>query len=266
MKPLTKNKILFLLCLFSISLSHAQLVPREVIKGKITAAKIGIENVTVFNLSSNKGAVSDNLGEFAMYARPTDTLYFSNVIFKSKQLILNENDFKVITLLIKLEEFVNELEEVVVTPRTLTGDLMKDAKNMKIIDMQSNEDVGKLIDLQYESDLQTSLKNPGVYDGSIQYAMDFVKIGQLIGGIFKKDKEEKAVFTSSKNFQAAVKDKFTYHFFTETLGLKKDEIGLFLAYCESDESVNQLLAVNKEIDLIDYLINKSVEYKKTRKD
>jgi hypothetical protein len=261
-----KNKLLILLCFLATTFSYSQLVPREVIRGKILADKMAIENVTIFNVSSNKGAVSDHLGEFAMYARPNDTLYFSNVVFKSKQLVLNENDFKVITLIIRLEEFVNELEEVIVTPRTLTGDLMKDAKNIKVTDMQSNEDVGKLIDLQYEADLQTSLKNPGVYDGTIAYSMDFVKIGQMIGGLFKKDKEEKIVFTSSKNFQAAVKDKFTYHFFTETLGLKQDEIGLFLAYCETDDSVKQLLAVNREIDLIDYLINKSVEYKKIPKE
>ena len=261
-----KNKILLVLCLFAMSLSHAQLVPREVIKGKIMADKMAIENVTVFNISSNKGAVSDNLGEFAMYARPTDTLYFSNVVFKSKQLVLNENDFKVITLIIRLEEFVNQLDEVVVTPRTLTGDLMKDVKNMKIIDMQSNENLGQTIDIQYETDLQSTLRNPGVYDGTIQYGMDFVKIGQLIGKIFEKDKPKKMVFTSTKNFQVAVKDKFTYYFFTETLGLEKDKIGLFLAYCESDSNVNHLLEVNHEIELIDFLISKSVEYKKIPKD
>ena len=184
-----KNKLLLLVCFLGMHLSYGQLVPREVIRGKIMADKMAIENVTIFNISSNKGAVSDHLGEFAMYARPNDTLYFSNVIFKSVQLVLNENDFKVITLVIRLEEFVNELDEVVVTPRTLTGDLIKDAKNIKVTDMQSNEDVGKLIDLQYEADLQTSLKNPGVYDGTIAYSMDFVKIGQMIGGLFKKDKE-----------------------------------------------------------------------------
>ena len=261
-----KNKLLLFLCLLAMQLSYAQLGPREVIKGKILADRMPIENVTIFNISSNKGAVSDHLGEFAMYARPTDTLYFSNVVFKSRLLVLNENDFKVITLIIRLEEFVNELEEVVVTPRTLTGDLMKDVRNMKIIDMRSNENVGQIIDLQYEADLQTTPTNPGVYDGTIQYGMDFVKIGKMIGKIFEKDKPEKMVFTSSKNFQEAVKDKFTYHFFTETLGLKQEEIGLFLAYCESDANVNQLLAVNREIDLIDFLINKSVDYKKIPKD
>jgi hypothetical protein len=62
-----------------------------------------------------------------------------------------------------------------------------------------------------------------------------------------------------------VKEKFTYYFFTETLGLKHEEIGLFLGYCENDPKVKALLAPDKEIELIDFLIFKSDEYKKLPK-
>ena len=99
---------------YGFHLTFAQLGSREIIKGQIISEATAIDNVTVFNVSSNKGAVTDKLGFFTMYARPSDTLVFSSVIFKSKKLVLNENDFKVIVLKIKLEEFINELDEVIV--------------------------------------------------------------------------------------------------------------------------------------------------------
>ncbi|WP_396151814.1 carboxypeptidase-like regulatory domain-containing protein [Flavobacterium sp.] len=264
-----KNKLLILLFVITAQISFAQLGSREIIKGQIISEATAIDNVTVFNVSSNKGAVTDKLGFFTMYARPSDTLVFSSVIFKSKKLVLNENDFKVIVLKIKLEEFINELDEVIVTPSTLSGDLEKDAKNIKVTDKQSAFNGKEIADMQMEKDFQSTQFNTAMpSDLSIPYGMDFVKIGKMVGKLFgkEKSKEKPVVFTSDKNFQAAVKDKFTYHFFTETLELKHDEIGLFLNYCDADPNVRKLLATNKEIDLIDFLISKSKEYKNLPKD
>lgn len=258
--------LLFFLLIFQLSMG--QFVPREIIRGQIISDNIPIENVTIFNVSTNKGAVSDAVGYFALYAKPTDTLLFSSVIFKSKKLILTENDFKVIVLKIKLDQYINELDEVIVSPTTLTGDLEKDAKNIKVTMVDPKLNSGEISSMEMESDQFSTVKNKAMLpDGSMEYAMDFMKIGKLVGKWLTGDKPKKeVVFTSDKIFQEAVKDKFTYHFFTNTLGLKSDEIGLFLAFCDKDKSVNSLLAVNKEIDLIDYLINKSVEYKKLQKN
>lgn len=259
-----KNKYTLLFFLLIYQLSIGQLVSREIIRGQIISDNIPIENVTVINISTNKGAVSDEIGYFALYAKPSDTLMFSSVIFKSRRLVLLDNDFKVIVLKIRLEQYINELDEVIVSPTTLTGDLEKDAKNIKVnmVDLKLNS--GEIVSMEMEKDRFSTIKNKAMLpDGSMEYAMDFVKIGKLVGKWFTGDKPKKeVVFTSDKIFQEAVKDKFTYHFFTNTLGLKADEIGLFLAYCDKDKNVNKLLEVNKEIDLIDYLINKSVEYKK----
>ena len=264
-----KNKLLLVLMVLLAQLSQAQLGSREIIRGQIVSELTAIDNVTVFNVSSNKGAVTDNLGFFTMYARPSDILVFSSVIFKSKKLVLTEDDFKVIILKIKLEEFINELDEVVVTPSTLTGDLEKDAKNIKVTDKQSAFNNREIADMQVEKDFQSTQFNTAMpSDLSIPYGMDFVKIGKMVGKLFGQDKntEKPIVFTSNKNFQKAVKDKFTYHFFTETLGLKKEDIGLFLNYCDSDPNVRKLLSTDKEIDLIDFLISKSKEFKNLPKE
>lgn len=255
--------------LMLVQFSWAQLIPREVLRGQIISDSSLVERVTVFNKSSNKGAVSDDSGFFTLYARPTDTLVFSSVVFKPVVLELNEIDFRVKIMKIKLDVFVNELNEVVVSPNSLSGDLVKDNKNLKVTTVDTKTgSVQTIIDTKYVADSQTTVKNRTMpSDGSIENGMDFVRIGKDVLKLFKgKEEEKKIVYSSDKIFQDEVQEKFTYYFFTETLGLKQEEIGLFLGYCENDPKVKSLLAPDKEIELIDFLIFKSDEYKKLPKN
>jgi hypothetical protein len=263
-----RNNYILLILLLLVQFSWAQLIPREIVRGQIISDSSVVERVTIFNKSSNKGAVSDDFGYFTMYARPTDTLVFSSVVFKPVMLVLTDLDFKVNVMKIKLNVFVNELDEVIVTPNSLSGDLVKDNRNLKVTVIDPKTDSKQaIIDTKYELDAQSTLKNTAMpSDGSIQYGMDFVRIGKDVLKLFgKKEGTKEISYASDKIFQEVVKEKFTYYFFTETLGLKHEEIGLFLGYCENDPKVKTLLAPDKEIELIDFLIFKSDEYKKLPK-
>ena len=54
----------------------------------------------------------------------------------------------------------------------------------------------------------------------------------------------------------------SYTFFTNTLNLKEDEIGLFLIFCENDSKSKTLLKPESKIDLIDFLLTKNKEFNK----
>jgi hypothetical protein len=263
-----RNNYILLILLLLVQFSWAQLIPREILRGQIISDSTVVERVTIFNKSSNKGAVSDDFGYFTMYARPSDTLVFSNVVIKPVQLVLNELDFRVNVMKIKLEIFVNELDEVIVTPNSLSGDLAKDNRNLKVTMIDSKTDSNqKIVDTKYYGDAQSTVKNTAMpADGSIENGMDFIRIGKDVLKLFgKKEGTKETNYASDKIFQEVVQEKFTYYFFTQTLGLKQDEIGMFLGYCENDPKVKALLASDKEIELIDFLIFKSDEYKKVPK-
>jgi len=258
-----RKSIFILFFLISVPI-FAQVRLREVIRGQITTADREVESITVYNKSSNKGAVTDELGYFTIMARPKDTLVFSSVAFSSRIMELTETDFKLKVIKIELLTFINELDEVIVTPNSLTGDLIKDNRNLKVTYMDSKIDGLDANKMMVENDGYSSPKNPAIYDGKIQYGMDFVAIGKMLGkSLFgKKEKEPKEIGHQDKIVAEIIKEKFTYHFFHETLQLKDNEIGLFLNFCESDPKIKTLLVPNKEIDLIDFLIEKNKEFKK----
>jgi hypothetical protein len=263
-----KQAFLFILLLFSATVILAQQSPRTILRGQVIDDNGALEGVTIYNITTNKGAVTDERGYFSLYARAQDTLAFSSVNMKAARLVLQENDFKINTFMVKLEISVNELDEVEIRPNALTGDLMKDERNLKVTMLKSNIGINSAIETQFIDDELSSPKNRTMLpDGSIENGMDFVKIGNMISSIFKKDRgNDEKEFLTDAVFNEAVKEKFTYHFFTNTLALNADEIGLFLAYCENDSQVKKLLAPNKEIELIDYLISQSKIFKSLPKE
>lgn len=256
-----KTKLLFLL-LFLAQFGFSQQNPREILNGQIVTDSISPDNVRIVNRTNNTFAISDALGMFHIYAREKDTLVFSSQSLDSKILVLTEVDFKVKLFRVKLDVFVNALDEVVISPYALTGDLEKDQENIKIAGTPKI-DVGTALNTLYEDDEQSSPDNklmPGYLD--TRYMVDFIKIGKML---FKRKKEHKPIeFTSNKIFAEAVQQNLPDSFFRDTLKLDKNEVGLFLSYCENDPKARPLLNPKRKFELIDFLISKNKEYKQSK--
>ena len=259
------NNLLLLLLIVSTAV-FAQQPPRTLLKGQIIADTLGVENVNIQNLNTNRFSVSDQLGYFAIYARENDTLVFTSMTFDSKKLLLTKLHFSVHLMRVRLDFFVNALDEVVISPYALTGDLEQDHQNiivatMPVIDIQA------ALDMQYEDDGQSSPDNtvmPGYVD--TRYMMDFEAIAQKLTKLLRrKPRPPHIVYVSEKIFPEAVKEKFPGDFFRETLHLNNDQIGLFLAFCENDPVARTLLDPNKEFELIEFLIHKKKLYDQINK-
>lgn len=261
-----KNSIITIALLFITQLFFAQQLPREILYGQIVADSISVEGITITNKTTKRYSISDNEGNFSLHAREKDTLVFTSMNYSSKMVVLNSSDFKMKVLRIKLESHIMQLDEVIIDPNSLTGDLEKDNKNIKITQIKPDINIKDALATQYEADGVTtvynkSLEGPGTIVNLFQ--PDLVKIVKMFG-LFKGKKDDKQVaFTSSKIFPEAVQEKLPESFFRDTLKLKKDEIGLFLSYCENDPRAQSLLYANKEFELVDFLISKKPEYIKS---
>ena len=73
---------------------------------------------------------------------------------------------------------------------------------------------------------------------------------------------EKAGANSNIGISEAVSKGVDSYFFTNTLKLKNNEVGLFLDYCENDPKSKTLLQEKDEFMLIDFLITKNEEFKR----
>ena len=261
-----KTKLLFFLFLITSSLI-AQKLPREVLYGQLIADSTGVDNVLVTNKTAKLAVYSRNDGTFQIHVRVKDTLVFSSLNFPPQSLILNEADLKLNVLKIKIESRPNQLDEVVINPNALSGNLKKDNENIKITQLKPEIDNLLAIAILYEDDEQSSPENklmPGYLDS--QYMMDFQAIGVKLIRSLKNSEAKRTKNKDISSFSVIVQNRFSDEFFRNNFKMDKKQTQDFLTFCESDPKAKELTANGNDFELIEFLMLKKQEYKKFKKE
>ncbi|MEL1253194.1 hypothetical protein AAEO57_05375 [Flavobacterium sp. DGU38] len=244
-----KNKFgIFVMCLFC-QLIIGQTNSRKSLHGQVVNSSLPIETGNVMNINAKTRTFIGANGLFDILARPKDTLLFTGMAFQSKKIVLTEKDCAETLFLVPLDLVNVELKEVLVH------------KELKINSLDGGSQ--RFVDTQFEDDKQSTAKNTTMYSNqTIKYGTDFVRIFKDVKKLLRKDKEVEEEVVSDIAFVAYSKDNFTPDFFTKTLGLKEDEIDLFLMYCSNDAESKRHLKTDQKFELMDFMINKNKEFKK----
>ena len=254
-----KNNYNVWICFLFVQVGFGQHIERKVLKGRIVADSIEVENLTIFNITSNVGAVTNVDGKFSVKARATDTLFIQGISYDSKKYILTDKDFWLEELEIRLQIRVTELNEVEITPYTLTGIIEEDIKRIQVYgDGFAKIDAKKV--MYYEDDVRIGTP--------VNTAMLNV-FAPTVGFIFSSKGNSKQVFEErrqrdiqSKSFSDHMFERFSHNFFVETLKLKHEDIPLFLQYAEMPaKDLSLFLKSEYELQLIQYLTDKAKAYK-----
>lgn len=225
---------------------------------------VGVADVHVMNTSANRATITNESGNFAIQVTLGDTLLFSAVQFKRKSIVINVGILESKVVFVPLEEFVNELDEVVVRPFDLSGDLSKDMQQMDtgyVISATSlglpNASVKPLI--QSERQLQTAtagkfhplmILNPPI-DPLINAISGRTK---MLKKRLARDKKEMRL----QGLRGSVADSL----FITQLKIPRERIDDFMYFCEADESFDSLIDTADSITIWEFLLNKSYAYRK----
>lgn len=242
-----KNKIqILILCLFC-QFCFCQTLERKPLHGMVVNDSIQIENGSVYNINSKVRTFISQNSFFDLLAKEKDTLLFSGFAFKSKKIILTEQDFVGSLLIVKLQVFTNQLAEVVVSKKKFVTPVF----NLKAI-----------ADMKFFDDEKSSPKNRLMPpDGSIENGVNFVRLFTDIAGLIKGKSKKEKEFVPDENFIEVVTERIKHDFYINILKLKEDEIGLFLIFCDNDSKSKKLTRPEAEFELIDFLVTKSKEFK-----
>ena len=271
-----RNKILLLFILIITHISFSQVVERKVLRGKIVADSLETENLTVYNITSNIGAITDVDGKFSINARATDTLFIQGLSYDSTKYVLTDKDFWLPILEIKLHLKITELNEIIVTPYSLTGNLEEDTNRIQVYGEGFSKIDMKVIKY-YEDDarlgtpVNTVMPSHFAPNGS---NFNFLAMGAgLISLLTNREegstKNAERVFEErrirdiqSKAFSEHMMERFSHNFFIETLKIKNEDIPMFMSFAELNVyELSPLLKAENELKLIEYLIQKATEFK-----
>ena len=259
-----KSKLLLFFLLIT-TFGFAQGGKLKVLKGIVVSDSVRVERVTVTNLTQGTFSVSDDLGQFSIFAVEGDNLVFSSVVFESVSVVLKAADFQKLLFTIELDVNINQLDEVKIGAFKLSGDLTYDAKRIKVKPV-------------YKIDLPkidfSQLEITGVKDrvfsripGFNQQPLGGLNFVNLAGALFGASPSKKVYYTkktqmnSSEAFVTTIKKSFNDSFFTKSLQIKEEDLGRFLNFCTADERKEKwLLKPENQLALVDYLTKKGEEF------
>ena len=237
------KKIILLLTLAQFSFSQE----RELIQGKVIYRNINVPAANVINNTSQTSTITNDQGEFEIFAKEGDEVIFSSVQYIIRTVRVNDEILKNKRLIVQINQRVRELDEVVITPDDTD----------KFLDLKEEQFKG----FDYLADKSTKIENILTDNRQVVNGLNFVNIFKLLSSLVdSKSEEEKLSILPSEALPLILEENF----FTDILKLEFFEVNDFLLQLDLDPEIKQLIIKKNQFLLIDYLLNKSDTYKELR--
>ena len=216
---------------------------RKLIKGQLIYRNRNVVAANVVNNTAQLNTITDGEGGFEIPVALGDEVIFSSVQYLIRTVEITPEILKKNRLIITVNEKINALEEVVVTPENTE----------KFLDLKEEE----FESYDYNKDKSTKLENTIVTQGQLRNGLNIINIAKLIAkAVSNKSQEEKQKLKPSEILTYVFSDEF----FVNDLALKNDQVTGFLEHIDKNLPSQQLLKTGQQFQLIDYLISESQKY------
>lgn len=246
-------KLSILLIILSVSMGFGQ---SQKLKGYVYDEDASVKGCTILNVTSSAKTYTDNLGYFELLAAEGDSLVFSSLFHSKLTVVLDKTHFLENQVFV-LKSVVNQLDEVLLT----------DTQNKRYNTHEFNTKLSSII----QEDIKRNSHLYGI--NASQYGVDFVYLYKLVAGLFKKKPTYKESPLNYNNLKELFESSgfFTEDLLTESMGIAKDQKFLFLEFCSLRRIDSSLARKEREMELLDTLMLRSIEFKQilseaTKKD
>lgn len=252
-----RNKKFFLIfSLIAINASAQSIFSK--LEGKVTNINKGVPDVHVMNISSNRATITDAEGLFSISTKLNDTILFSAVQYKRKTLVVSRAMLESRSIIVPLEEFINELDEVVVRPFNLSGDLSRDMNSLNKEKVYVASTLG-LPNAYVKPMTQSERKlNEATTGGGL------VPINPIINAISGRTKYLKKVVATQNRYARTnrVREYYADSLFVKYLKIPENKIEDFMYFCEVDNAFSAVVDSHDKLTIWEYLKLRSNAYLK----
>lgn len=250
----------------------AQDITRTKVSGKIHVPQgDDAEGISVYNISSQKGTITDPDGTFEIDLAENDRILISALQYQSFTVIVDKGIVERRRINIFVNPAVNILEEVVVRPYDLSGNINADVAKIPTYNVTKDWDLsykGMEYGYHFEPDSQTAISGNAAEEAIYGHAIkDGADVLAILGGVaqllFPKgkkislvEKEEKSNLLSNN-----MQQRFSSEFLKANFDIPQDKAVDFLFYAQERGLNQNLLKLENEMQLMEFLRERSIEYK-----
>lgn len=241
---------LCLFCFLCLSfLVHGQ-ENRVLISGEIKNDSIPIENVHIINKNSQKGTISNKLGQFKILATDKDTLMISDIQYQNKIILVNHDHLLNKFIEINLMELTNELDEVIV----------QQFDDMSVALGLPNAGKKPLNKLERNLNRYSQKSTPIVILEALLFKPGGLgDIYNIISGNRKRDRklnqliQEDRLNDQNKVLIQKMRINFQDDFFIEEVKIEENDIDSYIYFCLS-QNIGPLYDKGRLIEVIDVFL------------
>jgi len=266
-----KRILLFVCCVFALNI-YSQDIKRLSVNGKIVVTSADKEGVSVYNTSANKGTVTDENGEFKIDVALNDVVEFGALQFKDFTVVINDKILLSKQMTVILVEEVNKLDEVVLLPFGLTGNLGADLENVRTYNVSLDDvyfGLNHIEDFKFYADYKTKAENVAFneYNPRVDNMLNLVNLaGFLVGQVVDIEGDsignrERALRQTP--FKRAL-EQYSLNFIHANFDIPLDEVDAFADYVEKEGVDISLLAKDKEVEFLERINQLSKSYLKSK--
>jgi hypothetical protein len=226
---------LFLLCFGYFQNSFSQSI-----KGKVISNKLPIHNVEVINTNSKEVINTNQEGAFEIKAATGNWITFYH------------KDYDVVKIYVdSLFDFNKSLEIELFQKSTTIEEVQVEKKQSLTKGMKYGMPV-----------IPYNKPSVSFSDGTVNTPVDFIQVFGLIKKLFKN--KNKVAFKPKEpvQFRTFTAQSYSNEFLIKSLKLKQEEIEEFLNYCSFDSKSKEAVENSDKLILLQFLIEKSEEFKK----
>lgn len=260
------KRIFTFLILISSLTSFSQNLNRLEVKGKIIVESNDIAGITVFNKSSNIGTITNDAGEFTLKVTLNDVIEVSALQYQSLSFSVNEAIIESRSIKVFLIEEINQLDEIILLPNKLSGNLDNDMSKTKRFTPKMDAiyfGIRNSDEFKVEDNYKTEVKNMTVNTQSTELVngLNIVNVvDQLLLPLFRSEVKNKKKTGIPDVPVESIKYYFGSEFLVDNFKIPEHRVEEFIRYVESGDFDFSLLNYGKEMEFLELLNKKSIEF------
>jgi hypothetical protein len=263
-----KLLLLFVLCASFFAVS--QEIKRENVNGKIIVEGSDLEGITIYNTSSKKGTTTNEKGEFTIEVIVNDLIEIRALEYQNFDFTVNNTILVTKKISIFLIEEVEKLAEVVVSTRTLTGNIKNDVDAVKNLDFKSNALYFGIKDknaIDFGSENKDQIKEIAIQSRAISMVTDLnitSVVDQLLIPLFRSGVKDKKLFGVPEVPAKSIKYYLGSTFLVDNYDIPEHRVEEFIQYVEKKGFDFNLLNYGNEMQFLELLSKKSKMFLDTK--
>ncbi len=266
------KKLLLLLFIISSSAIFAQEIERTKVFGKISVPSgDDAEGINVYNVSSQKGTVTNADGSFEIEIAENDRVQISALQYQSFTVVIDKGIVEQKRINIFMNPAINQLDEVVVRPYDLSGNINVDVKKIPTYIVNKDWDLSYEnleYGYQFEPDDKTKISGnaaeEALHGNNLTNGVNI--LGILAGAVSlllpKNDKKSPAQKIENDNtINNNLQQRFSRNYIASTFDIPEEKAVDFLFFAQENGMEQRLLKQENEMELMEFLMQQSKEYK-----